>query len=213
MKKIIALLMAAALVISVFTAAALAEENTAADGTSSATPGIQSGVGGRRQAPGSGRMPQTPGRENQDGANSNQMPMRPGKGGGNFRQGIGSGGQNSQVPNGRGGKLGRHLNLDQLLADGVITQETYDAINAWLQARAQAASAPADTDGAPMQPDNAAPAEGAEPPALPEEAPEASVEAQEQLLKSLLDSGAITQEQYDLLVSGLRPVPADQSET
>ena len=50
-----------------------------------------------------------------------------------------------------------------------------------------------------------APAEGSEPPALPDgTAPDGTASAQEELLKSLLDSGVITQEQYDLLVSALQ---------
>ena len=59
-------------------------------------------------------------------------------------------------------------------------------------------------------PDGTAPAEGTEPPAAPEtEAPE-SPEAL--LLKQLLDSGVITQEQYDaLLPSFSAPAPAESN--
>jgi hypothetical protein len=102
--------------------------------------------------------------------------------------------------------------LDQLLADGVITQEIHDAIVSYLEAQqAQAAAAePAEGTEPPALPDGAAPAEGTEPPAVPEgEAPD-SPEAL--LLKQLLDSGVITQEQYDsLLPSFQAPAPAESN--
>ena len=82
----------------------------------------------------------------------------------------------------------------------MITQEIYDAIIAWMQQQAPQAQQNAE---APAE--GTAPAEGSEPPALPDgTAPDGTANAQEELLKSLLDSGVITQEQYDLLVSALQ---------
>lgn len=74
--------------------------------------------------------------------------------------------------------------FDQLLKDGIIDQELYEIIISYVKERA-----------AREQPDTAAPAEGFRPPALPDQAQEGPSGAEEQLLKSLLDSGAITQEQ------------------
>ena len=105
--------------------------------------------------------------------------------------------------------------FDQLLADGIITQEVYDAIAAWMQAKApqaqQSGTAPAEGSEPPALPDGTAPAEGSEPPALPEGAPDNT--AALQLLKELLDNGTITQEQYDLLAGGVQVPPAAVPET
>ena len=83
-----------------------------------------------------------------------------------------------------------------MLKDGVITQEVYDAITAWINEKMQ------------PQAEAAAPAEGADAPALPEGADAGADSEQSRLLKSLLDSGAITQEQYDLLAGAQPPAPA-----
>ena len=72
--------------------------------------------------------------------------------------------------------------LTQLVTDGVITQEVADAILTHVKEQLTQA-----------QTGTAAPAESAEDPA--EAAPEGNPE--EQLLKEMLDSGVITQEQYD----------------
>ena len=220
MKKTIALLMTLALVISAVVLPALAEDSdVAVDQVTSATQqngqNIQSGHGGhggRQQMPGqnnqngqmpqmpgknsqNGQMPQTPGQDNQNG----QLPQMPGKGGkGNRRNGS------TAVQNCRTLKNGKLAIFDRLLAEGVITQEVYDAIIAWLQQQMpqalQNAEAPAEST---------APAEGTEPPALPDGTAHAdSTNEQEALLKSLLESGVITQEQYDLLVSALQTPPA-----
>lgn len=223
MKKTLALLMTLALVISALALPALAEEtNVTTDQTTSAS--VQTGKGGR----GGGRqMPQMPGQNDQNsqlpqqpGQNSQDSQM-PGRGGKN-RQMPGNGqmpqmpDQNNQQPgqdnqnsqqtlprmDGRGMKHGGHGGrqqlFDQLLKDGIITQETYDTIAAYLQ------------KNAPQQQDStAAPADGAEPPAAPEgqtEAPEGQPESPEQqLLKDMLDKGIITQEQYDEYITKLTP--------
>ena len=191
MKKTIALLMTLALVISAVVLPALAEEPAVTvDQVSSATQqngqNNQFGHGGRQQMPGQ----------------NNQNKQMPAKGGKNSRQGGFTAGTNNQSV-----KHGKTVLFDRLLADGVITQEIYDAITAWIQQQMpqtqQNAEAPAE---------GTTPAEGSEPPALPDgTASNGSASAQEELLKSLLDSGVITQEQYDLLVSALQTPPAPQA--
>ena len=178
MKKTLALLMAFALVISAIVLPALAENNTT-DQTTSAT--TQTARGGRGQMPGqnnrNNQMPQMP---NQNGQNV-QPPQLPDQSG-----------QNSQQFPGKTGRKGFHGGntaartekleqwLTQLVTDGVITQEVSDAI--LNHVKEQIAQAGTTT-----------PAESAEVPA--EAAPEGNPE--EQLLKEMLDSGVITQEQYD----------------
>ena len=223
MKKMFALLMTLALVISVLAVPALAEESTGTvDQVASATTNNnsqdgQTAHGGRQQMPGRGgrngqvpgqnsqngqmpqmpgqndqnsQMPQMPGQNNQSGQMPNQNSQNgqmPGMGGRNGRQGNGM--------NGRNGKAGKQDMFAQMLADGVITQEVYDAITAWMNQRMQQApqdaSASADTANAPALPDST---EGAG--------------AREDLLKELLDSGVITQEQYDVLNGGFPAAPA-----
>jgi len=164
----------------------------------------QPGMGGRNgQMPGNcqqpgqdgqnDQQPQLPDQNSQDSQNDqngqNNQQTLPGKNG----RGSKRGGRDGQMP-GNGQQL-----FDQLLKDGVITQETYDAIAAYLQ------------KNAPQQQDNtAAPAEGNEPPA----APEGQQEAPEQkLLKDMLDKGILTQEQYDEYLASLTPAaPADTAE-
>ena len=212
MKKTIALLMTLALVISAVALPALAEEPAGTvDQVTSATQqngqgsqnsqNGQTARGGRggRQMPGrnnqNGQAPQTPGQDNQN----SQAPQMPGKGGKGNRQGGFAAGQN-----GRTVKNGKQSVFDRLLADGVITQEIYDAITAWMQQQAPQAQQNAETPA-----EGSAPAEGSVPPAMPDGAASAgSANAQEDLLKSLLDSGAITREQYDLLAGALQTPPA-----
>ena len=208
MKKTIALLMTLALVISAVAIPALAEEPAVDQVTSATLQGGQNsqsakgGRGGRQQMPGqNSQMPQMPG---QNGQNS-QAPQMPGQNGQNSRM-PGRGGKGNRQggftagTDGQTVKHGKTAVFDRLLADGVITQEIYDAIIAWMQQQApqaqQNAEAPAEST---------APAEGSEPPALPDgTAPDGTANAQEELLKSLLDSGVITQEQYDLLAGALQ---------
>ncbi len=181
------------------------------------------------------QTPQLPDQNSQDDQNT-QTSQKPGHGMKHGRQGKGADGQN-----------GKQMIFDQLLKDGVITQEVYDAITAWLQqnmpqaqqdtasdggkqaptegteppalpdgtAPAEGSEPPALPDGTapaegsepPALPDGTAPAEGSEPPALPENAPDESVNPMEEMLKSLLDSGVITQEQYDLLLTAIQSLP------
>ena len=123
----------------------------------------------------------------------------PGKGGKeNHRNGSTAG------QNGRTVKNGKLAIFDRLLAEGIITQEIYDAIVAWLQQQMPQAQQNAETPA-----EGTAPAEGTEPPALPDgTTPAEGTNEQEALLKSLLESGVITQEQYDLLANALQTPPA-----
>ena len=211
MKKTIALLMTLALVISAVAIPALAEEPAVDQVTSATQQGGQNsqsakgGRGGRQQMPRqnsqNGQAPQMPGQNDQNSqapqvpGQNDQNSRMPGRGGkGNRRGGF------TAVTDGQTVKHGKTAVFDRLLADGVITQEIYDAIIAWMQQQAPQAQQNAE---APAE--GTAPAEGSEPPALPDgTAPDGTANAQEELLKSLLDSGVITQEQYDLLVSALQ---------
>ena len=181
MKKTLALLMALALVISAIALPALAENNTVDQTTSATMQTARGGRGGKGQMPGqnnrNSQMPQMP---NQNGQNAQppQMPDQnnqqqlPGK--------IGRKGFRGENTAARTEKLEQWLT--QLVTDGVITQEVSDAILAHVKEQLTQA-----------QTGTAAPAESAEAPA--EAAPEGNPE--EQLLKEMLDSGVITQEQYD----------------
>ena len=182
MKKMIAMMMMLALLIGVLAVPAMAEETGApADQTTSATTQTGHGGHGTRQQPG-----QIPGQGGQPG-------VMPGQGSQGGQPAQGRGGRCPGRAGSTGGqdvKAGKQLIFDQLLTDGVITQEVYDAITAWMNEKMTQ-----------TRQDTAAPAEGAEPPALPEGAPDESAGDKAELLKSLLDSGVITQEQYDLLAA------------
>ena len=194
MKKTIALLMTLALVISAVALPALAEDSVVAvDQVSSATQ--QNGQNSQSGRGGHGGRQQIPGQNSQNG----QLPQMPGKGGKeNHRNGSAAG------QNGRTVKNGKLAIFDRLLAEGIITQEIYDAIVAWLQQQMPQAQQNAETPA-----EGTAPAEGTEPPALPDgTTPAEGTNEQEALLKSLLESGVITQEQYDLLANALQTPPA-----
>lgn len=193
MKKTLALLMALALVISAIALPALAENNTVDQTTSATMQTARGGRGGKGQMPGqnnrNSQMPQMP---NQSGQNA-QPPQMPDQSGQNGQQQIPDQNNQQQLPGkiGRNGFRGENTAartekleqwLTQLVTDGVITQEVADAILTHVKEQLTQA-----------QTGTAAPAESAEAPA--EAAPEGNPE--EQLLKEMLDSGVITQEQYD----------------
>ena len=163
-----------------------------------------------------GQVPQMPGQndrgtqDTQDNQNS-QQPQLPGNNGRGSKRGNRFDSQSNDGTAVFAGKFGKHLDFNQMLKDGVITQEVYDAIMAYMkehtpQQQADTAApaegtAPAENTEPPALPDGATPAEGTEPPALPENAQGEPAGMEEQLLKELLDSGVITQEQYDLLLT------------
>lgn len=155
-----------------------------------ANPGVQpfGGKGGRGMQP--GQVPQQPdaGSAAQNGtdasgndASSSATKVLPG-----FR-GFG-----------RGGRHGR-VSYDDLLKDGVIDQETYDAIEKYIQDKYTAAPA--------AESEPAAPAEGE----LPPELPEGTTAAEDPALLKLVEEGVITQEQYDaILAARAEAQPADE---
>lgn len=233
MKKILAIILTLSLAVCALALPALAEETAGTvDQVSSATQNSQTARGGRDQMPGrnnrNGQAPQMPGQNNQDGQapqmpgqndQDGQAPEMPGQNGQDSQSGQNSQASRTPGKNNRGGKTGKSGRTEkaakqdmfnQMLTEGVITQETYDAIAAWMQAKMpqaqQDGTAPAEGSEPPALPDGTAPAEGSEPPAPPEGAPDNS--AALQLLKDLLDNGTITQEQYDLLAGGVQAPPA-----
>ena len=163
-------------------------------------------------------MPQMPCQNGQNGQNGMQFRFS-GKGGRGMGQDFG--GQNGMDH--RKGFGGSQFLMDRLLKDGVITHEVYDAIVAYMQehapqqasaadpadgtAQAQGTEPPALPEGAgaegfqaPAMPNGAA-ADGSQAPALPEGAQAQGENTEAELLKGLLESGAITQEQYEALMA------------
>lgn len=251
MKKILAITLSLALLLSaLFTLTASAEDAVTLANTTSAVM-ARGGRGGQMPGGnrGNGQMPQMPGNNNRNnqmpqlpGNNgNNQMPQMPGNNNGQMPQLPGNNGsqtaptaptdgtssatqtQPQQPANGngfKGGKFGgfghrggMRVSFEQLLKDGVITQETYDAIIAYIQKNAPAAPA-ASTDGtAPAAPADgtapAAPADGTAP-AAPADgtAPEAAP-SENPVLSDLLKDGVITQEQYDAIVSASATTASD----
>ena len=208
--------MALLLMFSALAVPALAEEeNSATDQITSAT--TQTGRGGRHQmpqAPGqngqnaqmpgqNGQNAQMPGRNDQNGqtpgqnGQNGQNTQMPGRGG---RHGNRSGSRNTPNQGNRTVRLGKHLDLAQLVAEGVITQEVCDAITNYLNEKAGQAQQP-DAASAAAADD----AESAGAPALPEDAPDGQGTAEEEVLNNLLAGGAITQEQYDQLLKRMTP--------
>ena len=231
MKKILAITLSLALLLSaLFTLTASAEDAVTLANTTSAVmarggrggqmPGGNRGNGQMPQFPGNNnrnnQMPQLPGNNGNNqipqmpGNNNGQMPQLPGNNGSQTAptaptDGTSSATQPQQPANGngfKGGKFGgfghrggMRVSFEQLLKDGVITQETYDAIIAYIQKNAPAAPA-ASTDGTAP----AAPADGTAPEAAPSENP---------VLSDLLKDGVITQEQYDAIINASTTMASD----
>ena len=152
MKRILTMTLAAALLICALSLPAMAEstettETTATtetttettDAVSSATRnnrnnqaapqqkpgrGQKPGRNGQQQMPNQGsQQPQTPdqnGQQPQTPDQNAQQPQTPGQNGGNRKH--------DNAKNGRTGKSGAGLDLDQLLKENVISQDVYDAI-------------------------------------------------------------------------------------
>ena len=185
--------------------------NNQAPGQNSQTPAQNSQVPGQDS--------QTPEQNSQDTQSGQQA--RPGKNGREANHGKQSSGQAQS----RKGKSGMLIDPAQLLDAGIITQEIYDAIVSYLQEhtaqQADGQAAPAEGEALPPAPGDTAPEAGGEPPALPVgtipaegSSPDREVEAVEQLLKDLLESGVITQAQYDLfqaMIPQPQPVPEGES--
>lgn len=191
MKRTLILLMTLALLAGTAAIPAFAEETgNTPDQITSATeqPGKEI-PGNQQQTPDGSQQPQTPGstqtvRTPMRRGRNNPQPGTPGEDGRGAKQGKGIGGRNNGTPGTRNG--GKQVDPDRLLAEGVITREVYDAIVNRQSSKAQQQAVPA------------APAGNAEAPA----ASETEQESRElRLLKELLGSGAITQEQYDLLAA------------
>ena len=238
MKKVFAILMILALVVSAIPV--FAEDAAGTDAATSAT--VAAGKGGRNNGRDSRQTPAMPGRgqngrkgmpgsaqnvpampDNSQGSQDSQQqaPVMPDNS--QAAPDTESTPDTQQAAASAKGQKGRNTQkqvragknsltkktaawLDQLLADGVITQEIHDAIVSYLEAQQSQTAAAEPT----ALPDSTVRAEGTEPPVAPEgEAPD-SPEAL--LLKQLLDSGVITQEQYDaLLPSFSAPAPAESN--
>ena len=150
------------------------------------------------QMPADGQQPQTPGQDDRNIPDNGDTQ--------DSQEAQGSAPSGKTDKNGRGGKRGnrnggkgseadvnfrKRLDFDQMLKDGVITQEIYDTIMNYMK------------DRTPQQQDDTASAESTEPPALPEDSETEPAGMEEELLKELLDGGMITQEQYDQLLTKL----------
>ena len=91
------------------------------------------------------------------------------------------------------------LDAKKLLEDGVIDEDTYNAIEAYLKENAPEKPEGGEQDGQqpPEKPDGEADDDSADQPELPE----IGGGLDEVQLKNLLDAGVITQEQYDAIVA------------
>lgn len=196
MKKGIALILVLTLVLGIGAVSASAETEAAAQTPSTVTQSAKNNrPGGRnnRQAP--GQMPgngQMPGRNNrQQPGNAQQVPGNTQQQPGNVQRGFGHGRMHG---NGQG-------LFDEMLKEGVITQEVYDSIKKYLQEKAPAQST------APAAPDAAQPAEGEKPADAPELPAQKPADSQDDLLKDLLASGVISQEAYDAITGATQTQP------
>ena len=172
-KKLIIAILAIALVMTAALLPAVAE--TPSLSTDSAQAGAQMPDNGG-QTPGNGQAPDANGQMPNDGT---QMPNANGQfpGGMNGR-GFGGRMQGGQ-PGGMGGRGGRggmrgFMDLDRLVQDGAISQETREAIDAYLR-------------------ENAPSGERTDAPAQAGDASETD------LLEQLLSAGIITQEEHDAI--------------
>ena len=151
MKRILTMTLAAALLICALSLPAMAEstettETTATtetttettDAVSSATRNNRNNQAAPQQKPGRGQKPGRNGQQQQapnQGSQqpqtpdqNTQQPQTPGQNGGNRKH--------DNAKNGRTGKSGAGLDLDQLLKENVISQDVYDAIINYLNSLA-----------------------------------------------------------------------------
>jgi len=151
MKRILTMTLAAALLICALSLPAMAEstettETTATtetttettDAVASATRNNRNNQAAPQQKPGRGQKPGRNGQQQQapnQGSQqpqtpdqNTQQPQTPGQNGGNRKH--------DNTKNGRTGKSGAGLDLDQLLKENVISQDVYDAIINYLNSLA-----------------------------------------------------------------------------
>ena len=151
MKRILTMTLAAALLICALSLPAMAEstettETTATtetttettDAVSSATRNNRNNQAAPQQKPGHGQKPGRNGQQQQAPNQNGQQPQTPeqnapqpqtpGQNGGNRKH--------DNAKNGRTGKSGAGLDLDQLLKENVISQDVYDAIINYLNSLA-----------------------------------------------------------------------------
>ena len=187
-KKLIALIMTLAMLLTALAIPALADDAQAPEIPQSSSSDSSFG---------NGQPPQMPGNSDSDSS---------------FGNGQGPN-MNGGFPGQPGGNE-KKTDFEQLLADGVISQETYDAIMAYMQshmpsgqpgqqnadgtAPAQGSEPPALQDG--QNAGGTAPAQGSEPPALPDgqNSGEASADP---LLNDLLTDGIITEDIYNAILA------------
>lgn len=95
-----------------------------------------------------------------------------------------------QAPQGQDGQAPKMIDFDAMVTKGIISQETREAIKAYMHEHK-----PAD-----MPADGQAPADGQTPPEKPDDgqAPEGNENG---LLNDLLNAGIITQDEYDAMVA------------
>ena len=150
MKRILTMTLAAALLICALSLPAMAEstettETTATtetttettDAVASATRNNRNNQAAPQQKPGRGQKPGRNGQQQMPNQGSQQpqtpdqnaqQPQTPGQNGGNRKH--------DNAKNGRTGKSGAGLDLDQLLKENVISQDVYDAIINYLNSLA-----------------------------------------------------------------------------
>ena len=209
MKKLTALILALAMILSIAMVSASAEAAAAdasqTDATTAATQSTKNERNTSAKGPGMNNR-QMPNRNRQT-PNSQQLPNNNQQLPNNNQQPNNS----QQLPNGRRQPVSRQarpgkgmVTFETLLKNGVITQETYDNIMKYFQQNQPQQTASGDAakdssmpaaDGQPSMEEKPADA-----PALPDGAEEKPAESGD-LLKDLLASGAITQEAYDALVA------------
>ena len=142
----------------------------------------------------------------QDNQNGQQPPEMPGNGQNDRKGGKPQGGRGkkgSADQNASGGEPEKLLDFEQLVKDGVISQEVCDAILNYMKEHA-----PQGQTGGTAPADGNAPAQGSEPPAKPDGDQNAPGGMEAQLLQELLDNSVITQEIYDLLLGLLTTTDA-----
>ena len=200
------------------------EDSQPVDGTSSAT--LQTGNTNGNNTNGHGHHPGKPGKPGKPGSQSQSSGSAPADGDQNSNAPA-DGNQNANAPtdgnqngsapaqgtqpmdgNQQPGQAPGLVSFEALLQNGVITQETYDAIMAYMQqnqpAEAQNGAVPpalpeGDTNGnPPVLPEGS---DNGNPPTLPDNADGSMVPPVNGLLQDLMTAGVLTQEQVDAITA------------